>query len=48
MMKSSSSSVKPQPKALWITKDTEHALSYRNHRDEYLQKVTAFIFDLSY
>ena len=35
---------KPQPKALWITKDTEHALSYRNHRDEYLQKVTAFLY----
>ena len=33
---------KPQPKELWITKDTEHALSYKNHTEEYIKKVREF------
>ncbi len=33
---------KPQPKELWITSDTEHALSYKNYRDEYIRKVKEF------
>jgi len=33
---------KPQPKELWITKGTEHALSYKNHPDEYIQRVREF------
>ena len=30
-------------KELWITSHTEHAESYKNHRDEYISKVRAFI-----
>lgn len=33
---------KPEPKELWITKDTEHALSYKNHKDEYILRVCEF------
>jgi len=34
---------KPEPKELWITTDTEHARSYKNHREEYIRKVAAFV-----
>ena len=34
---------KPGPKQLWITKDTGHALSYKNHREEYISKIRAFV-----
>ncbi len=33
---------KPEPKELWITKDTGHALSYKNHKDEYVRRVCEF------
>ncbi len=34
--------VKPDPKELWITKATEHALSYKNHKDEYISRIYEF------
>jgi len=34
---------KPQPKALWITRQTGHAQSYRNHRNEYIEHVRKFL-----
>jgi len=34
---------KPQPKALWITGQTGHAQSYRNHRNEYIEHVRNFL-----
>ncbi len=34
---------KPGPKELWLTKDTDHALSYKNHPQEYLARVKAFL-----
>lgn len=34
---------KPSKKELWITSNTVHALSYRNHRDEYISRVRAFL-----
>ena len=34
---------KPQPKALWIAKDTDHAHSYLNHRAEYTRRVRQFL-----
>ncbi len=34
---------KPGPKELWLTKDTDHALSYKNHPTEYLSRVKAFL-----
>lgn len=33
---------KPEPKELWITEGTEHALSYKDHREEYIQRVKDF------
>ena len=33
---------KPDPKELWITEGTEHALSYKEHREEYIRRVKAF------
>lgn len=36
-------SAKPQPKALWIAKDTDHAHSYLNHRAEYTRRVCQFL-----
>ena len=33
---------KPEPKELWITEGTEHALSYKEHREEYIRRVKAF------
>lgn len=34
---------KPFPKILWITKNTAHARSYKNHEDEYIRKIRSFI-----
>lgn len=34
---------KPQPKGLWITRHTEHALSYKNHRDQYIACIRLFL-----
>ncbi len=34
---------KPEPKELWITKNTDHALSYKNHPSEYVARVKAFL-----
>ena len=34
---------KPTPKDLWITKDTDHAHSYKNHREEYVERVRKFL-----
>ena len=33
---------KPEPKELWLTKDTRHAMSYKNHKEEYIQRIKAF------
>lgn len=33
---------KPQPKELWIAHGSEHAFSYRDHREEYTKKVVGF------
>ena len=30
-------------KVLWITKGTEHARSYADYRDEYVQRIIEFI-----
>ena len=30
-------------KSLWITEDTEHARSFRNHREEYIRRVREFL-----
>lgn len=35
--------VKPQPKQLWIAPGSEHAFAYRDHREEYIKKVEAFV-----
>ena len=34
---------KPAPKELWITENTRHALSYKDHRAEYVRRVGAFL-----
>ena len=34
---------KPQPKALWIVPETDHAHSYRNYPEAYTEKVKAFV-----
>lgn len=34
---------KPQPKELWITKDSEHAKSYKDYPEQYTAKVKAFV-----
>jgi hypothetical protein len=34
---------KTAPKELWIASKTTHARSYKNHREEYIQRVGAFI-----
>jgi hypothetical protein len=34
---------KPAPKALWISKDTDHAHSYKNHREEYVARIRKFL-----
>ena len=34
---------KPQPKQLWIAPGSKHALSYRDHKAEYIRKVTEFV-----
>lgn len=34
---------KPQPKQLWIVPGSEHAFAYRDHREEYIKKVEAFV-----
>lgn len=34
---------KPQPKQLWIAPGSKHALSYRDHKAEYVKKVTEFV-----
>lgn len=34
---------KPQPKQLWIAPGSEHAFAYRDHREEYIKKVEAFV-----
>ena len=33
----------PQPKQLWIAPGSEHAFAYRDHREEYIKKVEAFV-----
>jgi len=34
---------KTGPKEIWITENTEHALSYKNHRETYIRRVRQFI-----
>ena len=34
---------KPGPKALWIADSAEHALSYREHKSEYIAKIKEFL-----
>ena len=34
---------KSQPKQLWIAPGSKHALSYRDHKSEYIRKVTEFV-----
>ncbi len=34
---------KPDKKRLWITSNTEHALSYNNHKEEYVRRIRDFI-----
>lgn len=34
---------KPQPKEMWIGRDSEHALSYHDHPQEYTPVVAAFV-----
>jgi fermentation-respiration switch protein FrsA (DUF1100 family) len=34
---------KPQPKALWIVPEADHAHSYLFNTEEYTQKVKAFV-----
>ena len=34
---------KSEPKQLWITKNTGHAQSYKNHREEYINKIREYI-----
>ncbi len=34
---------KSGPKELWVTKDTDHALSYKNHPQEYVEHVRNFL-----
>ena len=34
---------KSAPKELWITKGTDHAHSYKNHRTEYVARVRRFL-----
>ena len=34
---------KPNPKKLWITENTAHARSYKNHKDEYIRQIGSFI-----
>lgn len=34
---------KPDPKTLWMTKNTDHAHSYKNHRAEYVARVRRFL-----
>lgn len=34
---------KPQPKALWIAPETDHAHSYRDYPQEYTEKVRTFV-----
>lgn len=34
---------KPEPKALWIVPGSEHALSYKDHQQEYTQRVKQFV-----
>ncbi len=34
---------KSGPKQLWITKSTGHAQSYKNHREDYINKIREYI-----
>lgn len=34
---------KPQPKELWIAPGSKHAMAYKDHRDEYAQRVALFV-----
>ena len=34
---------KPQPKSIWIATGSEHTLSYKDHKAEYISRVTAFV-----
>ena len=34
---------KPDSKTLWVTKNTDHAHSYKNHRTEYVARVRRFL-----
>ena len=34
---------KPAPKSLWIAEGAEHALSYREHKAEYIAKIREFV-----
>lgn len=36
---------KPEPKQLWITKNTSHACSYLNHKEEYIKRVKDFLIE---
>ena len=34
---------KPDPKSLWIASGAEHALSYKEHKAEYISRIRAFV-----
>ena len=34
---------KPEPKQLWIAEGAEHALSYKEHKAEYISRIRAFV-----
>ncbi len=34
---------KPEPKELWVAEGSEHARSYKDHRDEYTRRVRLFL-----
>ena len=36
---------KAEPKELWITKGTRHAMSYKNHRQEYTERIKQFCME---
>ena len=37
---------KPEPKALWVVSDTEHAQSYKTHQAEYTVKVHDYLMTI--
>ena len=34
---------KPGPKSIWVTRGTEHAMSYSDYTEEYVRQLHAFL-----